>query len=80
LSLPAALSTSTLLDAAAKYLIWELLSVLAPLRDFIVDAGHSAQQSQAAQAQSIANIPYMSEFFGFIWLDRDHALRKKRWP
>jgi len=80
LSIATALSNPALLDAAAKQLIWELLSLLAPLRDFIVESGHSAERTTAAQTQSIAHIPNMSEFFDFIWLDRGNALRKKRWP
>jgi len=73
-------SEPRLLDEAAKYLVWELLCLLAPLRDFVVKAGRSAELTEAAQSERIAHIPNISEFFDFIWLDKPYVLRKKRWP
>lgn len=80
LSMASALYEPKMLDAASKHLVWDLLSLLAPLRDFIVETGHTADQTSAARSGSTAHIPNMSEFFEFIWLDRNYVLRKKRWP
>lgn len=82
LSMESALYEPALIDTAAKHLVWELLSLLASLRDFIVEAGHAAAQTETAagRSRSIANVPNMSEFFDFIYLDRKYVLRKKRWP
>jgi hypothetical protein len=75
-----ALSTPRLLDAASRHLVWETLGLLAPMRDFIVTSGDSAQQDPTCTSANVACMPYMSKFFDFIWLDRTYVFRKKRWP
>jgi len=80
LDMASALYKPALLDSASKHLVWELLLILAPLRDFIVESGHASEQTVAGRNRNIANVPNLSEFFEFIWLDRDYALKKKRWP
>jgi hypothetical protein len=80
LTVKSAFHKPALLDTASKHLVWELLSLLASLRDFIVEAGYAAEQTIACRSQSAANVPHMSEFFDFICLDRDTIFRKKRWP
>jgi hypothetical protein len=80
LSLASYIYEPVLSDAASKHLIRELLSLLAPLRDFIVETSCTANQVPAACCQSTTHIPIMSEFFEFIWLDTKYLQRKKRWP
>lgn len=80
LSMVTAFLKPTQLDYAAKHLVFELLSMLAPLRDFIVESDHNAHRIAATQRRGLALIPDMSEFFDFIWLNRNWVLRKKRWP
>lgn len=67
-------------DEAAKYIILEIITTLAPLRDFIAHAGGVAMALSRDKDRGAMNVPYMSEFFTFIWLDRNYILRKKRWP
>lgn len=80
LSMATALSKPKQMDYAAKHLVLELLSLLAPLCDFIVKSGHNAEQTAVARSGNTIHIPNMREFFYFIWLDRELVLRKKRWP
>lgn len=80
LSLSTALSEPALINAASKYVTWEVVSLLAPIRDVVVKAGDAAGSTPAAANRSVANVPTMSEFFDFLWLDRKYVLRKRRWP
>ena len=73
-------STPRLYDEAARFVIWELVQFLGPLRDFIVAAGNNAAQLRVGQGRTTANVPDMSEFYEFLWVDRNYVLRKKRWP
>ena len=80
LTMTTAISEPALLDYASKFLVWDIVSLLSPLRDVIVEASYAAENTPAASNRSIANIPTMSEFFNFIRLDRSYVLRKRRWP
>ncbi len=75
-----ALSQPALLDAIAKLITWELISLIAPSRDCVVEAGHAADRTQAARDGTLMNIPAMSEYFDFLWLDRQYVFRKRKWP
>jgi hypothetical protein len=79
-SVSTALSEPALVNAASKYVTWEVVSLMAPIRDVVVKAGYSADSTPAAANRSVANVPTMSEFFDFLWLDRKYVLRKRRWP
>ena len=67
-------------DVANKHLVWKVLCLLVPLRDFIVESSNRASQTESMEDPSVSNIPDMREFFHFISIDRAHALRKKIWP
>jgi len=72
-------STPRIYDLAAPHVIWEMLLLLAPMRDFVVAAAHAAAQlAQARGPEQV--IPFMAEFFEFIWLERSWQMRRKRWP
>ncbi|PBP82027.1 hypothetical protein [Pseudomonas syringae] len=80
LTLSSAISEPSILDAASKHMVWEILTLLAPLRDTVVEAGDAADALAASIDPNGNRIPVLSEFFDFIWLDRKHVFSKKRWP
>lgn len=80
LTLKSVHSEPSLLDAASKHLVWEVVTLLGPLRDAVVLSG-SAVDSIAASKDPLGDrVPDLSEFFNFIWVNRTDVLRKKRWP
>ena len=74
-----AFSTPSIYELAAPHVIWEMLLLLAPMRDFVVAAGHAAAKLPQARGPEQV-IPFMSEFFEFIWLERSWQMRRKKWP
>lgn len=80
LTIRTALSEPAILDAASKYMVWEVLTLLSPLRDATAEAGKAAHHIATSVVRNGERVPVLREFFDFIWLDRKYALRKKRWP
>ncbi|MEB0005155.1 hypothetical protein QN412_19320 [Pseudomonas sp. RTB3] len=80
LTLSSAFSEPSILDAASKYMVWEIITLLAPLRDAVVEAGDAADALASSVDPNGDRVPVLSEFFDFIWLDRTYVFRKKRWP
>jgi hypothetical protein len=79
LNFQSAYSTPEIYNLAAPHVIWEMLLLLAPLRDVVVAAAHVAAGLPKLSGQD-QEIPYMPEFFGFICLERSWQMRRKRWP
>ena len=61
-------------------MVWEVLTLLSPLRDATAEAGYAADHIASSVVRNGERVPVLREFFDFIWLDRKDALRKKRWP
>ncbi|MEA1031061.1 hypothetical protein T3A99_21065 [Pseudomonas sp. N-137] len=80
LTLSSAHSEPSLLDVASKYLVWEVVTLLGPLRDAVVESGHAVDTIAASKAPSGDRVPDLADFFNFIWVNRPYVLRKKRWP
>ena len=80
MTLKSAFSESSALDTASKYLVWEICTLLSPLRDSVVSAGYAAVAVAVSINPQGDRVPVLSEFFDFLWLDRKYVLRKKRWP
>jgi hypothetical protein len=80
LTLSSAFSEPSVLDAASKYLIWEICTLLAPLRDCVVSAGYAVDAVAVSIDPNGDRVPTLREFFDFLWLDRKSVFRKKRWP
>ena len=74
-----AFSTPKIYDLVAPHIIWEVLLLLAPVKAFVVHTGDLANQL-AASSRRRDFLPYMPDFFEFIWPDRETQMRKKRWP
>lgn len=80
LTLSSVFSEPLALDAGSKYLVWEICTLLSPLRDSVVSAGYAADAVAASINPQGDRVPTLSEFFDFLWLDRKYVFRKKRWP
>jgi hypothetical protein len=80
LTLCTAFSEPSILDSASKYLVWEIFTLLVPLRDAVVEAGHAADAIAVAVDPDGERVPVLREFFDFIQLNRKIVFRKKRWP
>lgn len=68
------------LDAAARHAIYALVTLIAALRDVIDSLCDSAWAANPPGKGSVAEVPYMKEFFQFAWADRQYVMRKRRWP
>lgn len=68
-----------LYDLAAPHMIWEMLLLLAPMRDFVVQACHLVN-AVPRPPESRNNAPWMTEFFEFLGLERSLQMRRKKWP
>ena len=82
LTLNSAFAEPSLLDSASKHLVWELVTLLVPLRDVVVKAGYATDAIAVAAFgnRTETRVPELSEFFEFLAADRTYVLRKKRWP
>ncbi|HEY1083806.1 MAG TPA: hypothetical protein VGE29_16205 [Prosthecobacter sp.] len=73
-----AFSTPKIYEMVAPHIIWEVLLLLAPIREFVVHTGVLSRQLAASLGRD--GVPYMPDFFEFIWPDREIQTRRKRWP
>lgn len=80
LTLCTAFSEPSILDSASKYLVWEIFTLLVPLRDAVVEAGDAADAIAVTVDPDGDRVPALREFFDFIQLNRKIVFRKKRWP
>ena len=80
LTLSSVLSEPSMLDAASKHLVWEVITLLGPLRDAVVETGYAVDSIAASRDPYGDRVPTLNEFFDFIWVNRPYVLRKKRWP
>ncbi|UVM51568.1 hypothetical protein LOY38_05855 [Pseudomonas sp. B21-015] len=80
LTLSSVFSEPSMLDAASKHLVWEVITLLGPLRDVVVKTGYAVDSIAASRDPYGDRVPTLSEFFDFIWVNRPYVLRKKRWP
>ncbi|HEY1084737.1 MAG TPA: hypothetical protein VGE29_20900 [Prosthecobacter sp.] len=74
-----AFATPEIYDLVSPHVIWEVLLLLSTVREFVVHTGDLAWQASAASGGH-KSLPYMPEFFDFMWSDRETQMRKKRWP
>lgn len=75
LSTSEALSLPGLHDQAARFAVLRLVKILAPVRDLLAHLSHEGYRFGPVPA-----FPQMQEFLEWLWDDRRHVLRKKRWP
>jgi len=80
LTLQTWLSAPRLQAEAARHATWHVVRLIYPLIELIGNLARSAISVDQASGSELANIPYMYEFYNFLWLDKQHILRKKRWP
>ena len=60
-----------LLTEAAKHIIWHLILLIYPVKQLISTFSY--------QNNNKFEIPYMEEFYDFLYLDRNYNFRKTRW-
>lgn len=65
---------------AARHATWYCFKLFSLLKDLVRSLTHDAIDLDLKRQSQIANIPEMSDFFDFLWADRDTVLRKKKWP
>jgi hypothetical protein len=68
------------LDAAAKYAIYALVTLIAALHDVIDSLCDSACATNPSGKSGVADVPDMKEFFQFACADRQYVMRKRQWP
>lgn len=68
------------LDTAAKYAIYELVTLIAALREVIDSLCESAWTVNPYGKSGVADVPDMKEFFQFAWADKKYVMRKRQWP
>ena len=76
LSTEEALALPGLHDQAAKYAVLHVVNLLAPLHKLTSELSHLAYTLNTSEPV----FPQMPEFIDWLWNDRQHVLRKKRWP
>lgn len=80
LSLEESLKLPALSFLAARYAIYRVFLLLAPLKAVLADATDRVMQLDHARGAQAPSVPYMHEFLQFVELDRQLILRKKKWP
>lgn len=71
-----ALSLPGLHDQAARFAVLRLIKILSPVRDLLATVCHEAY----GLGVSVPPFPQMHEFLHWLWDDRQHVLRKNKWP
>ena len=79
-SLGEALELPALGAVAARYAIYRVFLLLAPLKAVLEDATDRVMALDHARGADTPSVPFMLEFLHFIWLDKRAILRKKKWP
>jgi hypothetical protein len=74
LSTSEALLLPALHDQASRFAIFRLIKILAPFRKLIGGLSHEGYRPEQPA------IPQMQEFLEWLWDDRRHVLRKRKWP
>jgi hypothetical protein len=68
------------LNTAAKYAIYELVTLIAALCKVIDTLCHSARIANPHGKSGMVDVPDMNEFFQFACLEKKHVMRKRQWP
>lgn len=68
------------LDTAAKHAIYAMVTLIATLRDVICSLCSSAWVANPPGNSGVADMPDMKDFFMFACDNRQHVMRKRRWP
>jgi hypothetical protein len=72
------LAAPQLYSLGARYATWHCFKLFVPLGKLVCKLSRGAALREPPT--EIVYIPEMSDFFGFLWADREIILRKKRWP
>jgi len=80
LSLEEWLSYPRLEAQAARHVVWRVVLLISPLIQLISELSAEATQINQSRTPEVIHVPYMNEFFNFLWVDRAYVLRKRRWP
>lgn len=67
---------------SAPYQIWYLISILNPLYKILlemIDIIDNADKKSTSKYGSREDIPYMYEFYSFLYADKRTTLRRKKW-
>jgi hypothetical protein len=67
-------------ELAARSAVWHLVQLIAAIREVVVAVGDNATVVSQAKTMKVMNIPMMSEFLTFAWLNKAWVMKKKRWP
>jgi hypothetical protein len=79
LSLAGSLAMGPLYASAAPLATWHVMSILQMI-DKVMDTKCDQAQTTDRAIGGKARIPYMYEFFTFIYGDKTYVKRRKRWP
>lgn len=72
---------SSELETAARYANYALVTLIAALREVIESVSEACWKVETELGfNDTAHIPHMREFFDFAWIDKNHVLRKRKWP
>jgi hypothetical protein len=73
-------SKPRLFDEASRFLTWDLIRLVHPIKDAVVKLSEDARQLAPPTGNRPMRIPYMHEFYSFLYLNRKYNIRKKKWP
>lgn len=76
LSMEEVFTLPNLYESATKHAVYRVIQFLDPLRKLISELSHHAYSAESGSPP----FPQMQEFLEWLWNDRAHILRKKRWP
>lgn len=74
------MSQPRLHEEAARHAIWHIALLIHPLMELVEELAREAMSVDKASDRKGASIPHMSEFYTFLWFNRQHILSKKKWP
>lgn len=80
LSLSSGFSEVRFHNIVASYAVWHVMEIISVLKDVLVKITWAAQGLNQAQSPELTHIPFMNEFFNFVWVDKQWVMRKRRWP
>lgn len=73
-------SKPRLFDEASKYLTWDLIRLIHPIKEAVVALSEEARQIASPGGRGPVRIPWMHEFYSFLYPDRKYHMRKRKWP
>jgi hypothetical protein len=68
-----------IIEASSPHSVWFIIKILSPLFLVLKKCQNDVHSIEVSKGYEFPNVPYMNEFFPFLYSNRQSSLRRKKW-